>query len=149
MHIRLLHDDAMAPRQFAVVLEAGDEVVPALEKFAAEQQVTAGSLTGIGAFGSAALSLFDPVAKAHVPIPVTEHTEVLGLTGNIALKDGRPHVHAHVVLGRRDGTTVGGHLQQAVAHPALEVFVTAYPTALTRRLDTTLGLPVIAPDTAG
>lgn len=110
--------------------------------------MAAGSLTGIGAFGSASLSLFDPVAKAHVPIPVTEHAEVLGLTGNIALKDDRPSVHAHVVLGRRDGTTVGGHLQQAQVRPALEVFVTAYPAALSRRLDKDLGLPVIEPGAA-
>lgn len=141
---RLVHD--AQPRVFAVVFDQEDEALSGLEKFAAAHDVTAASFTGIGAFRSASLSLFDPDSRSHVPIPVTEHTEVLALTGNIALRDGTPSVHAHVVLGRRDGSTVGGHLREAVVRPTLEVLVTAYPAVLTRRLDEERGLPVIHPD---
>lgn len=141
---RLVHDSQ--PRVFAVVLDPDDEVLAGLEEFASAHEVTSASLTGIGAVRAASLSLFDPDTRAHVPIAVTEHTEVLSLTGNIALKDGRPSVHAHVVLGRRDGTTVGGHLREAVVRPTLEVIVTAYPAVLVRRLDEERGLPVIRPD---
>jgi predicted DNA-binding protein with PD1-like motif len=144
MHYQALHEEhSTAPRRFAVVLEVGEDVLPALEKFAEDHKVTAASFTGIGAFASASLSLFDPDGKSHVPIPVSEHTEVLSLTGNIALRDGRPSVHMHAVLGRRDGTTIGGHVQGAVVRPTLEVMVTAFPATLTRRLDAALGLPVI------
>src|SRR5580704_1297408 len=30
--------------------------------------------------------------------------------GDIALKDGQPVVHAHLIVGRKDGTAHGGHL---------------------------------------
>ncbi|MGV4926010.1 MULTISPECIES: PPC domain-containing DNA-binding protein [unclassified Streptomyces] len=141
MHSRLLTDDA--PRTFAVVFDQDEDVLPVLEEFATAHSVAGASFTGIGAFRDAALSLFDPESRTHVPIPVTEHTEVLSLTGNIALKDGQPSVHMHAVLGRRDGSTVGGHVQRATVRPTLEVVVTEFPSPLTRRLDEARGLPVI------
>jgi len=39
-----------------------------------------------------------------------EQLEVLSLIGDIALKDGKPVVHAHLIVGRKDGTAHGGHL---------------------------------------
>ncbi|HEX4156272.1 MAG TPA: PPC domain-containing DNA-binding protein [Acidobacteriaceae bacterium] len=39
-----------------------------------------------------------------------EQVELLSLSGDEAVKDGEPQVHAHVVVGRRDGTAHGGHL---------------------------------------
>ena len=41
---------------------------------------------------------------------MSEQVEVLSLIGDVALKDGEPKVHAHVVVGRSDGSTRGGHL---------------------------------------
>jgi uncharacterized protein len=39
--------------------------------------------------------------------------------GQITRKDGEPDVHGHVVLGRPDGSTVGGHLLRGVVQPIL------------------------------
>ena len=36
--------------------------------------------------------------------------ELLSLMGDIAVKDGESQVHAHVVVGRSDGTAHAGHL---------------------------------------
>lgn len=38
----------------------------------------------------------------------------IALVGGVALEDGRPKIHAHAVLGRRDGSTCGGHLGLAL-----------------------------------
>ncbi len=70
--------------------------------------------------------------------------EVLSLVGTIALKDdGEPQVHAHVVLGRSDGTTRGGHLLEAYVRPTLEVVIIESPEHLQRRTDKETGLPLI------
>jgi predicted DNA-binding protein with PD1-like motif len=45
------------------------------------------------------------------------------MIGDIATFDGRPVV-THVVLGRSDGSTVGGHVFELNVNPTLEVFVT-------------------------
>lgn len=141
MQITALGGDAA--RLFAVVFGAGEEVMRGLVEFAERRAVGSASFTAVGAFQSAELSFFDPEAKAHVPIPVLEQTEVLALTGNIALKDGQPVAHTHAVLGRRDGSTVGGHVQRATVGPTLEVMVTVYARPLLRRLDPDRGLPVL------
>jgi predicted DNA-binding protein with PD1-like motif len=133
-------------RSFALILETGDEVVATLERFAAEQCLTASRFTAIGAFMSATLGYFDWQTKAYEKTPLEEQVEVLSLVGDIALADGKPKLHAHVVLGRRDTTTRGGHLLEARVRPTLEVLLTDAPRHLRRRFDAASGLALIDPD---
>ncbi len=73
------------------------------------------------------------------------------MTGNVALYQGKPKVHAHVVAGKRDGSTVGGHLMEAHIRPTLEVILTESPAHLVRHIDDESGLALITPqrETAG
>jgi nucleoside phosphorylase len=50
--------------------------------------------------------------------------ELLSLIGDVALKDGKPVVHAHAVIGKKDGTAHGGHLLEAHIRPTCEVILT-------------------------
>ena len=133
-------------RTFALVFERGDEVVSTLERFAAEQGLDASRITAIGAFERATLGFFDWERKDYERIPVEEQVEVLSLIGDIALDAGRPKLHAHVVLGRRDGSTVGGHLLCAQVRPTLEVLLVDSPSHLRRVCDPDSGLALIRPD---
>ena len=132
-------------RSFALILETGDEVVATLERFAAEQCLTASRFTAIGAFMGATLGYFDWQSKTYEKMPLEEQVEVLSLVGDIALSDGKPKLHAHVVLGRRDTTTRGGHLLEARVRPTLEVLLTDAPRHLRRRFDAASGLALIDP----
>jgi uncharacterized protein len=71
---------------------------------------------------------------------------VLSLIGDVALEDGKPKVHAHTVLGRRDGTAHGGHLLEAHVRPTLEVMLTESPVQLRRVFDPGVGLALIEID---
>jgi predicted DNA-binding protein with PD1-like motif len=143
MKSRLLHEtDGL--RTFAVVLDKDDEVTEELARFAREHDVTGAGLTAVGACREATLGYFDPAAKSYQDIPVGEQVEVLSLVGDIARKDGNPALHAHAVLGRRDGSTVGGHVQRATVWPTLEVIVTESPVHLRKRVDEETGLALIA-----
>jgi hypothetical protein len=133
-------------RTFALVFEHGDEVVSLLERFAAEQGLEASRITAIGAFEHATLGYFDWERKDYERIPVQEQVEVLSLVGDVALDAGRPKLHAHVVLGRRDGSTVGGHLLEAHVRPTLEVLVIDSPSYLRRVRDPESGLALIRAD---
>jgi predicted DNA-binding protein with PD1-like motif len=145
MKSRLLHD-ADGLRTFAVVLAKGDEVAEELVRFAREHDVTGAGLTAVGACREATLGYFDPEVMQYQDIPVTEQVELLSLLGDIATRDGEPALHAHAVLGLRDGSTVGGHLQRAVVWPTLEVIVTESPVHLRKRVDQGTGLALIALD---
>ena len=65
---------------------------------------SARGFTAIGTLSSVVLGFFDPEAKQYARIPIHEQVEVLSLLGNVAQHDGKPKVHAHVVVGKRDGT---------------------------------------------
>lgn len=130
-------------RTFAVILETGDEVVTCLERFAAEQHLTAARLTAIGAFSDATLGYFDWGRKQYSPHRFVEQVEVLSLLGDIALDGDRLKVHVHAVLGRADCSTLGGHLLKATVRPTLEVLVTDAPDYLRREHDPESGLALI------
>ncbi|HJQ28832.1 MAG TPA: PPC domain-containing DNA-binding protein [Rubrobacter sp.] len=145
MQVKQLQEER--ERTFALVFETGEEVVSGLTEFAAKHGLDAASFTAIGAFGAATLGYFDMEEKEYERIPVHEQVEVLSLVGNIARdQDGEPKVHAHVVLGRSDGTTRGGHLLEGRVRPTLEVVLTETPEHLRRKTDEETGLPLISID---
>jgi hypothetical protein len=63
------------------------------------------------------------------------------ITGDVALKDDKPAVHAHAVVGKKDGTAHGGHLLEARVRPVL----TESPTHLQKFVDPESGLALIKP----
>jgi predicted DNA-binding protein with PD1-like motif len=142
MRHKLLHEHD-GQRTFALVFDKGDEVVEGLTNCAADGGLGAASLTAVGAFGEATLGYFDRDRKEYREIPVEEQVEVLSLLGDIALGDGGPQVHAHVVLGRSDGTTRGGHLIEAHVWPTLEVVLIESPDHLQKTTDEETGLALI------
>jgi predicted DNA-binding protein with PD1-like motif len=135
--------NAAPERTVALVFERGDEVMSALKQFAREHDLAASRLTGIGAFESATLGYFDWERRDYLRIPVDEQVEVLTMVGDITLDGEQPKVHAHVVLGRRDGSTLGGHLLEARVRPTLEVIVVDSPSHLRREHDPVSGLALI------
>jgi uncharacterized protein len=142
MNAKLLRDEP-GGRTYALVFDGGDEPLSGLERFAAEAVLEAAYFTAIGAFRSATLGFFDRDEKDYLRNEVGEQTEVLSLAGNVALHEGKPKVHAHVVLGKRDGTAHGGHLLKAEVWPTLEVILNETPSHLRRRHDPATGLPLI------
>jgi predicted DNA-binding protein with PD1-like motif len=130
-------------KTWAVVFDTGDEVVAGLTEFAKREGLAASQITAIGAFQDATLGYFDLEEKDYRRIPVREQVEVLALIGDIALANGEPKLHLHVVVGRRDGSAMGGHLLSAHVRPTLEVIVTESPAHLRRRHDPETGLALI------
>jgi len=142
MKSKLIHEHH-GEKTFALIFDTGDEVMTNLADFATTNRLGASHLTAIGAFSEVTLGYFDWDQKDYKKIPVREQVEVLSLIGDIALKDGKPKVHAHVVVGRSDGTTRGGHLVEARVRPTLEVILTESPEHLQKQVDEESGLALI------
>ncbi len=136
-------DEIGGLRTFAVAFEAGDEVVDGLQRFARQAGLSAASFTGIGGFRDVTLGFFDLERKDYERIPIREQVEVVALTGNVTLAGADRRVHAHVVVGRRDGTAHGGHLLEAHVRPTLEIMVVESPPHLQRRPDPQTGLALL------
>jgi predicted DNA-binding protein with PD1-like motif len=133
-------------KTWAVVFESGEEVMSRLQRFCEEQELTAARFTAIGAFSAATLGYFDWNRKDYDKIPINEQVEVLSLMGDVSMYEDAPKLHAHVVLGNREGNALGGHLLEAYVRPTLEVLVVESPGHLRRCMDKESGLPLINPD---
>ena len=141
MKTKLLAEGAQ--KTYAVVFDAGDEVIAGLTQFAKEAGLDGAHFTALGAFERATLGYFDLDTQAYVHIPVAEQVEVLSLVGDVSLKGGKLQVHAHVVVGKRDGTAHGGHILEAYVRPTLEVVLSETPAHLKRRMVKEFGLALI------
>jgi len=140
-----LLDERGGLRTFVIVLATDDEAVKSLTSFAVNQHLAASHFTAIGAFSRAVVAYFDWSAKQYRHISIDEQVEVLSLMGDVTIEDGKPKVHAHVVLGKADATAHGGHLIEASVRPTLEIVVTETPRPLHRRFDPASGVALIDP----
>jgi len=135
-----------SPKTFILVFETGDELAKGLLSFAQAQKLSAASFEAIGALSSVRLGWFSWESKKYEPVvTLDEQVELLSLIGDIALNDNKPVVHAHVVIGKKDGTAHGGHLLEAYIRPTCEVVLTESPVHLQKRIDPESGLALIRP----
>lgn len=133
-----------SPKTFILVFKIGDELADGLLQFAKEQRLSSASFKAVGALSSVRLGWFSWESKRYEPsVTLDEQVELLSLIGDIALKDRQPVVHAHAVIGRKDGTAHGGHLLKAYTRPTCEVVLTESPVQLQKFIDPESGLALI------
>jgi uncharacterized protein len=128
---------------FVLVFEAGEAVTSPLLTFAREHAIEAASFTGIGAFERVTLGYFELQKRDYKHIDVNEQVEVVSLIGNVAIGKDGPKLHAHVVVGKSNGSAYGGHLIEGCVRPTLEIVLMETPAHLKRRSDPTTGLALI------
>jgi predicted DNA-binding protein with PD1-like motif len=131
------------PVTYALIFDKGDEFMKGMVQFAKQERLSASHFTAIGAFSAVTLGYFDREKKDYLKNSIAEQVEVLSLIGDIALDELEPKIHAHVVVGKSDGTAHGGHVLDAHVWPTLEVVVTASPVHLRRKHDPETGLALI------
>ncbi len=131
-------------RTFLLVMDKGDEAFSQITAFAEQHEVTGASLTAIGACNGATLGYFDPELVDYRSTRFDEQMEICSVVGDIATKDDKPVLHAHVVLGRKDSSTVGGHLQKVHVFPTMEIVLTETPSHLRKRVDPQTGMALIS-----
>lgn len=142
MKSKLLHEDN-GLRTFAIVFDKNDEVREHLLRFATLNRFADAYLTAIGAFSEVAVGFFDRQKRDYKRIEINEQVEVLSFTGNIVEKDGKPTLHAHVVVGKQNGTAHGGHFLGGRVWPTLEMIISEMPVHLRRSHDNDSGLALI------
>jgi uncharacterized protein len=144
MQVQLLNPGEPT-KQYAVIFYQGDEAFSGLQEFAEKYHVTSAHFTAIGALDGVTVGWFDPQRKMYKKIPISGQHEVIGMSGDIALYQGRPVVHTHMVVGNPNGTTYGGHLLEAYVSPTLEVMLTVDPGTMQKRFDPATDLTLIDP----
>lgn len=130
-------------RQWAVIFDPNDEVMASLKRFVEGEHLSAAHFTGIGAFAEVTVAWFNLEKQEYEQILINEQVEVLSLIGDVADSDGKPSVHAHICVAKRDGTAHGGHLKAGTVQPTLELIVYEAPAHLRKTFRKQFGLPLI------
>ena len=142
MKSKLISDEGA--RRYALVFDKGDEVFAELLRFAQKEKVSAAHFNALGALSDLTFGWFDPELKEYKRFDIAEGVEVMSFVGNLATTEaGEPKLHAHVVIGKSDGTAHGGHFFQGHVWPTLEMILVAAPVNIVRKIDEECGLPLI------
>lgn len=113
------------------VFKPGEEVIDTLLRLG----IDSAQFVAIGGFESATLAYWNRDTKQYEDHVLDEQLEVVSLIGNIARVGGKHKVHAHATLGRRDLSTMGGHLKRGVVYPTLEMMIIPVDPPLMREKD--------------
>jgi predicted DNA-binding protein with PD1-like motif len=123
--------------------ESGDEFIGSLTAFAQAESVTFAVFSGLGGVRSARIAYFNSETREYETHELNEQFEVISLIGNVALRDGKPFVHAHASLGRKDLSVMGGHVMELVARPTIELWLRREAVAVSRVPDDESGLALL------
>jgi predicted DNA-binding protein with PD1-like motif len=121
---------------YVLALSRGERIVETLAGFCGKETIRAGYFSGLGSCRGAELGFFDWNTKKYRFKKFSGDFEIAALQGNISLLNGRPFVHAHVVLGDKNFRCAAGHLKEAEVLAACEIVLVPLRTKLLRKLDT-------------
>ena len=119
-------------------------LLESLTEFAKKEKIEFAEVNFIGAIQNAKVMYFDQKRKQYVHHEFPDGHEVLNGMGNISLLDGEPFVHVHVTLADKDGSAIGGHLDEGTKVWLIEAIITELngPNGIERKFDDELCLNV-------
>jgi uncharacterized protein len=97
-------------RQFLFRLPKDCDFYLELTAFCARENIRCGTLSVIGATSEATVGYYDQVKHEYFRKTFKEEMEILSCQGNVSLKEGKPFLHLHAVLGDVKLQCFGGHV---------------------------------------
>lgn len=126
----------------ALRLEKGEEIIKSLKELCVKENITAASVTGIGATADATVGVLNVPNKKYEKKNITENMEITSLCGNITRQGDAPYIHVHITLASIDAV-YGGHLNSAIISATAEIFIHVMDVKLGRFYDEETGLNLI------
>ncbi len=133
-------------RRYLLVMDKGDEACAEITGFARDRGIRSAALTAIGAASRSVLGFLAPGSEAYEFTTRDEQVEIGSFVGDIAWDADGPVLHAHGVLGRRDGSALAGHIAELHVFPTMEVTLIETPASVRKERDPDTGLELIAID---
>ena len=121
-------------------LERGEDILATLTAFCAEKRIGSAHMSAIGAIENAVVGAYLLHDKKYINTTYPGIWEVCSFVGNVALVEGEPFIHAHVVISNEKNETIGGHLFGGTVGVTLEVSIHAHTKPMARTLDENIGL---------
>jgi predicted DNA-binding protein with PD1-like motif len=127
-------------REFVCGIPFGADLLVSVKDLLKKLGVDTGTINLIGALKSATLQYYIQEEKRFHTNVFEEPLEIASGIGNIATLKGELVVHCHVVLARKDGSCLGGHLAEGSKVFAAEVHIRELCPPVERSFDQVTGL---------
>ena len=105
-------------RAFMLRALQGVDLLKYLTGFAENEDIRAGLISVIGSLKDPVIGYYNVDEGKYEEIRLEGFYELAHGSGNISLKENKPFIHLHVILGDKNGKAYAGHLLRG------EVFVT-------------------------
>ena len=123
-----------------IKLDEGENLIESLKKVCREiKTTTTVILSGVGQLQKVTLGYYKE-KNNYTPKKYIEKLELLSLTGTIFHSKDEYLPHLHIILGREDKTTIGGHLLEGIIGVTAEIIILVNPIEITRRYNPDTGL---------
>ena len=110
-------------RTFMGQLPYGSDLLESLTQIVQRENIRLGRINALGATTHAVVAYYDQNTKTYNPLEFKGGMEILNLHGNVSIRDGKPFVHVHILLGDAEGKVFGGHVMPGTKLFACEVFI--------------------------
>lgn len=120
-----------------------EDVLKLLASFSQENHIAAGSFSALGAAREVTIAYYNLETKQYEDHTFAEDLEILNSTGNIGVLDGKPAIHCHGIFGRKDCSTIGGHIKKLIVSATCELTLTILDGTLKRSFDEKTGLNLL------
>ncbi len=105
-------------RVFMLRAPRGVDLLEYLSELAEKEDIRAGLVSVIGSLKNPVIGYFNVGESRYEEIKLDGLYELAHGSGNISLKEDRPFVHLHVVLGDKEGKAHAGHLLRGEVYVA-------------------------------
>lgn len=125
---------------YLIRLHKGEEVLTALKQFAQSKNCKNASFTAIGSVQDPTLAFYSIAEKKFHEKNIAGFYELISSLGTIAVYNDEVIVHTHVSVSDESLQTFAGHLVKATVSATVEISLTVFPTAYTKKDDEETGL---------
>lgn len=132
-----------------VRLDRGEDVLEELTGYLARRSIGAGVVHGIGAVDGVIVGAYLAAESRYEKVSLAGEWELLSFQGTVALLDGAPFVHPHVVLSNARAEVRGGHLFAARVAVTGEFTIIEAGIEVSRQLVEDIGLKLWSFDGPG
>ncbi len=128
---------------YIIRLFRGEKIIESLTQFCEDQNIHSGLFHGIGAIENPELGYYHLDRKEYEFRTIEKMLEIVSLTGNVALVDGKPFLHIHTVVSDETFQTYGGHLKEGIVGATCEIYLTDFEIDIKREFDEKTGLKLL------
>jgi len=126
--------------KYVVRIDKGEEVVYQIQKICIDNNITAGSITGLGGTNRVVVGLLDTTHNEYVSKQFIGSFEISSLMGNISKMNNEMYLHMNIVISDENMNSFGGHLNQCYISSTCEVIIDAIDLEINRRYNQEIGL---------